>query len=56
MEGMIANPVEAGKRRDPTVKHDPYFMSLNVTFVTQMLHPAIRKEVPTEKQEEKEFI
>ena len=31
VKGMIAKHVEAGKRRDPTVKHNPYFMILNVT-------------------------
>ena len=46
---MIANPVEVGK-------HDPYFMSLNVTFETKMMHPAINKEVPTAKQEGKVYI
>ena len=47
---MIANLVEAGKRRDPTVKHNPYFMSLNVTSITKRLHPVIRKEVPSRKE------
>ena len=48
--------MEAGKRRDPIVKHNPYFMNINVTSVTKRLHPAISKEVPTANQEGKEFI
>jgi hypothetical protein len=43
VEGMIANPVEAEKRRDSPVKHDLYVMSLNVTSVANRLHPAIMK-------------
>ena len=45
--------MEAGRRRDPIVKHNPYFMNINVTSVTKRLHPAIRKEVPTAIRKER---